>query len=462
MSIHGEKLSADKDAADKFVSSFRKYVKDKNLSMDQIFNCDETGLYFRLLPDQTLAGSFEKSASGRKKSKDRVTINACSNASGTIMLPLHLIGKSKCPRCFKGMNMSLLPLKYSGQKNAWMNSGHFHDWFHNTFVPQVREKFTALGVECKAVLLLDNCSAHPDVKELVSDDGKITAMFLPPNVTSLIQPMDQGVLKALKLIYRKKLLSRLLIEDDRGESLVDFLKSINMKKVTKLITESWKEIKPETIRKSWQKIIPIPSAKPKNARPVCTSHSDTDSVSEVLAGLFDLAIEDSVNDESVTSLPIASTGSSGAFFWNGIRIRPALQSDSAVCDYVSDFQYIFGELGMNLDAGNITDWLECDLNDSGVQVYSDQEICDLVLQTGDSPTDGDDEDEEEPCEDIEEKCSVSNSTAAYMFEQCLSWLEFQPEASVHSTTLLRELHSLAATKRMDSLKQTSISKYFKS
>ena len=86
--------------------------------------------------------------------------------------------------------MNLLPLKYSGQKNAWMNSGLFHDWFHNTFVPQVCEKFTALGVECIAVLLLDNCSAHPDVKELVSDDGKITAMFLPPNVTSLIQPMD--------------------------------------------------------------------------------------------------------------------------------------------------------------------------------------------------------------------------------------------------------------------------------
>ena len=70
---------------------------------------------------------------------------------------------------------------------------------------------------------------------------------------------------------------------------------------------------------------------------------------------------------------------------------------------------------MNLDAGNITDLLECDMNDSGVQVYSDQEICDLVLQTGDSPTDGDNEDEEEPCEDIEEKCLVS---AAYMFEQC--------------------------------------------
>ena len=65
--------------------------------MDQIFNCDETGLNFRLLPDKTLAASFETSADGRKKSKERVTINACSNASGTIKLPLQVIGKSNRP-----------------------------------------------------------------------------------------------------------------------------------------------------------------------------------------------------------------------------------------------------------------------------------------------------------------------------------------------------------------------------
>ena len=57
-------------------------------SFNQVFNCDETGLNFRLLPRVTLAASFEKSAAGRKKSKDRVTLNLCSNASGTIKLPL--------------------------------------------------------------------------------------------------------------------------------------------------------------------------------------------------------------------------------------------------------------------------------------------------------------------------------------------------------------------------------------
>ena len=79
-------------------------------------NCDETGLNFRLLPDATLAGSFEKTASGRKKSKERVTLNLCSNASGTIKLPLHLIGKAKRPRCFRNMDMKLLPVKYTNKK----------------------------------------------------------------------------------------------------------------------------------------------------------------------------------------------------------------------------------------------------------------------------------------------------------------------------------------------------------
>ena len=61
-----------------------------------LFNCEEKGLNFRLLPDKSLASSFEKSADGRKKVK-RVTINACANATGTVKLPLQLIGKAKGP-----------------------------------------------------------------------------------------------------------------------------------------------------------------------------------------------------------------------------------------------------------------------------------------------------------------------------------------------------------------------------
>lgn len=41
--------------------------------------------------------------------------------------------------------------------------------------------------------MLDNCSAHPD-EELISVDNKVIAKFLSPNVTSLIQPLNEDVL----------------------------------------------------------------------------------------------------------------------------------------------------------------------------------------------------------------------------------------------------------------------------
>jgi hypothetical protein len=67
LSFQGEKLSSDKEAADRFVPKFRNLVEEKNLLLNQIFNCDETGLRYTLLPESTLASSFEKSADGRKK-----------------------------------------------------------------------------------------------------------------------------------------------------------------------------------------------------------------------------------------------------------------------------------------------------------------------------------------------------------------------------------------------------------
>lgn len=209
LTLQGEKLSADKPASEEFVSSFRTFVEDNNYTLNQIFNCDETGLYYKLLPQKTLASHFEKNADGRKSQKERVTINACSNASGTIKLPLLLIGKYKKPRCFKNISQDSLPVIYDHQSNAWVNTAIFSNWFHRHFVPTVRKKLQEMGVEQKAVLVLDNCSAHPSEDDLMSDDKKIIAKFLPPNVTSLIQPMDQGVLESIKRRYKRNCLRSL-------------------------------------------------------------------------------------------------------------------------------------------------------------------------------------------------------------------------------------------------------------
>ena len=49
--------------------------------------------------------------------------------------------------------------------------------------------------------------------------------------------------------YKKKLIRRLITEDDIGGSIVQFVKGVNMKVVVELVAESWNEIQLITIRR---------------------------------------------------------------------------------------------------------------------------------------------------------------------------------------------------------------------
>ncbi|GFV54804.1 jerky protein homolog-like [Trichonephila clavipes] len=196
LTITGEKLSSDFDAAKEYVTTFANLIAEGNYSPQQIYNADEMGLNFRALPKKSLASQDEKSAPGYKMSKDRVTLMACSNAFGNHKLPLMVIGKSAKPRAFKNVNMKSLPVYYRSQKKAWMNAMLFKEWFHDQFVPAVRKFNKENDLPQRAILLIDNAPSHPGTEELSSDE--IKAIFLPPNVTPLLQSMDQGVLQKLK------------------------------------------------------------------------------------------------------------------------------------------------------------------------------------------------------------------------------------------------------------------------
>jgi hypothetical protein len=60
--VSGENLSADSDAAGKFVEELTKPISDKNLSAEQIYNADVTGLFWRCLPRRTLVADDEDKA----------------------------------------------------------------------------------------------------------------------------------------------------------------------------------------------------------------------------------------------------------------------------------------------------------------------------------------------------------------------------------------------------------------
>ena len=118
----GEKLSSSKELVAPFVNKLASTIMEHGLSNEAIFNADESGLYWKMLPNKTYVHSGEKSAPGRKLSKERLTFLMCANAAGTKKIKLFVIGKAQKPRSFRN---KILPVEYGNSKSAWMNAALF-------------------------------------------------------------------------------------------------------------------------------------------------------------------------------------------------------------------------------------------------------------------------------------------------------------------------------------------------
>ena len=86
--VHGKKLSCDKQAAEDFKTEFTEFIQSQDISNEQVYNADESGLFSKCLPMCTLAFEREHKTSGYKSSKEHLAIMMCSNATGTHKLKL--------------------------------------------------------------------------------------------------------------------------------------------------------------------------------------------------------------------------------------------------------------------------------------------------------------------------------------------------------------------------------------
>ncbi|UYV67552.1 hypothetical protein LAZ67_5001177 [Cordylochernes scorpioides] len=192
--LHGEAGSVDANSVATWKGEIIPSLLAKYSPQD-IFNADETGLFYKLLPNQTMTIRGEK-CEGGKKSKERITVLVCCNMDGSEKLPLLYIGKYRRPRCFHGMN---IPSNYHFNKKAWMTGAIFTDWLKK--LDQIFKRR-----ERKILLILDNCPAHQIPEGLQN----IEIRFLPALTTSALQPCDMGIIKALKDQYRKRMITYLL------------------------------------------------------------------------------------------------------------------------------------------------------------------------------------------------------------------------------------------------------------
>ena len=58
--------------------------------------------------------------------------------------------------------------------------------------------------------------------------SNIKLVFLPPNTNAKLQPCDAGIIKAVKLQYRKKLLRKIAFAFDEVESTSSLAKKVTL------------------------------------------------------------------------------------------------------------------------------------------------------------------------------------------------------------------------------------------
>lgn len=256
LKISGEKLSNNEDAVKPFQDKFMDIIKEKDLTAEQIYNADESGLYWKTIPEKTLASELEVRAPGSKVSKERITFMPCANAAGTHKLPLLVIGKAQKPRAFASLRK--LPVNYMGQRNAWVTRPIFLEWLKGYFIPEVKKFLSKKNLPLKALLLLDNAPAHPLDEDLQSIDENFTVLYMPPNCTALIQPMDQNVIQNVKVNYKKKLLLNVFAQQELDSecTVSDVLKKTTMKDAVFTLAESWNQLNANLIKKSWSPLWP--------------------------------------------------------------------------------------------------------------------------------------------------------------------------------------------------------------
>jgi hypothetical protein len=199
---------------------------------EDIFNADETGLFYKCTPDTTLRFKGEP-CNGGKMSKERLTVLLCSSATGEKMKPL-VIGKFANPRCFKNQNLN--EFNFTSNKRAWMTS--------SIFKSQLTQWDSKLRLQNrKIILLVDYCSSHPDINSNLTN---IKLVFFPPNTTSILQPLDQGIIKNFKLNYRKILISKMLQAFEMKSQF-----QVSMLDALHLIKQAWDSVTANTVKNSF-------------------------------------------------------------------------------------------------------------------------------------------------------------------------------------------------------------------
>ncbi|XP_066990488.1 uncharacterized protein [Macrobrachium rosenbergii] len=253
--ISDEAASTDAERVAKFKDALHKIIVDEGYLPDQIFNVDETGLYWKRMPERSYIHKESKMMPGFKAYEDRLTLLLGGNVVGYKLKPF-MIHHSGDQRALARISKHALPVHYRHNKKAWMTALLFKDWFVHCFIPEVKEYCRENNIPFKILLILDNAPGHPQHIGDINENIKV--VFLPPNTNSLIQPMDQGAMAMFKACYIWNTFAQAVeAVDNEDKELRTFWKEFSVLNAILNIGKAWMEVKKECMNGIWKNLLQV-------------------------------------------------------------------------------------------------------------------------------------------------------------------------------------------------------------
>ena len=136
-------------------------------------------------------------APGFKSFKDWVILLLGAVAKGDFKRKPLMVHRAQNPRAFRGKTLNLMSVHWRWDKKAWMASEVFLGSFHNCFL-EAERYLHGKNLAFTVLLILDNAPVHC-CWELKNAYPDIEVVLMPPNMASLIQALNQDMIKAFQL-----------------------------------------------------------------------------------------------------------------------------------------------------------------------------------------------------------------------------------------------------------------------
>jgi hypothetical protein len=255
----------------------------------RIYNMDESGMPLDHKPPKVVAPKGMKKVHCRTSgSKGQITIIACANAAGSVILPMVIFeGKRLNSEWIKGEVPNTL---YGMSERGWTDQELFFYWMTELFLEQIPPARPVM-------LLVDGHSSHyePDTIKAAAEHG-VVIFCLPPHCTHVAQPLDVSFFRPLKVYWSEA--CHTFMQENPGCVVTKY-------NFSKLFSKAWyKAIQPQNLIAGFSKcgICPYNSEAIKAPIYPTDSQNDDDNEDLDLDGEMAVVKSDTVGDSSGVNL----------------------------------------------------------------------------------------------------------------------------------------------------------------